>query len=90
MSAPKRLDVNTMSPEALNQARQSVSAELEFMSGSSNSLRKALALFEQARVAAEKLGECKSGQRSLVPLTSSVSALIVGQLDYFMTPLIAD
>jgi prefoldin subunit 5 len=69
---PQRININTMSPEALSQLRHSVSAEVEYMSESANALRKAMSLFEQARVAAEKMSECKEGQESLIPITNSV------------------
>jgi prefoldin subunit 5 len=68
----KRVDINTLSPEALSQHRQQVKDDLEFMNESSVSLRKAVALFEQARIGAEKISECRDGQNTLVPITNSV------------------
>jgi len=42
------------------------------MNESSVSLRKAVALFEQARIGAEKISECRDGQNTLVPITNSL------------------
>ncbi|KAI6177766.1 hypothetical protein M3Y97_00943600 [Aphelenchoides bicaudatus] len=68
----QRLNINSLSPEALSQARQTVSAEIEYMSGSETALRKAMGCFEAARIAAEKMAECKEGQQTLIPITSSL------------------
>ncbi|KAI6213874.1 Prefoldin, alpha subunit [Aphelenchoides besseyi] len=68
----QRVDINMLSPDELSRARQTISAELEFMHESCGSLKKAITLFEQARAAAEKMATCKIGQTSLVPLTTTL------------------
>jgi hypothetical protein len=62
--------------------RQNVLGELEYVRESAEALRKAMALFEQARAAAEKISECSVGQQSLVPITNSVGFLLIELINH--------
>ncbi|KAI6200157.1 hypothetical protein M3Y96_00703200 [Aphelenchoides besseyi] len=68
----QRVDINMLSPDELSRARQTISAELEFMHESCGSLKKAITLFEQARAAADRMSTCRVGQETLVPLTTTL------------------
>lgn len=69
-------ELTSLPIEALSQLRQRADTEMDFMTTSSATLRKALLAFDQVKVAVSKVKDCKNDQDCLVPVGSTVSSLL--------------